>query len=127
MNRFFIIIFAFLLLHSCSPKQKAEPVSSLEAGRLFISSIMNGSFEESKSMLLPNPKNNQAFDLIKSNYNKKKDTEQNKLSNMDYVIHDYEEINDSVSNIEYSYQNTTERKKISLTKKDGKWLVNICN
>lgn len=120
-----IFLFLLVILSACKTKQKERPTSAIETGRFFIQSSLEGSYGDCNEILLPEIPNIRRFDSIQSERNILKKPA--KATPVNYIIHTFEEINDSVAIITYSYVGTKEKEKIILIKRNENWYVNLDN
>ncbi len=119
--RVFVVL--FLILAACSTKQKERPASAIETGRYFIQSILDQSFDDGKDLLLPGIANLRSFELMKSK--QKNVAIKAKNASVNYIIHTFEEINDSIATITYSFEGSKQSENITLLKRNGIWFVEI--
>jgi predicted small secreted protein len=123
-------IYSFLLagiflISSCNTK-RVIPNTDIEVTSAFIKDILENNFKEATQFVLPEDTNEQYLSLFKKYFESKSKEELEQYKNADIVINEINNVNDSVTIVNYS--NTykkDEKNKVKVVKKNGQWLVDL--
>jgi len=120
---------AFLLIVSaivgCNNNGGKRPESALETGRDFIRASLDGKFENAMPLILPDSQNLQLFDTYKMYYNRLPADKKQSYRQASYNINKYEDLNDSVTIINYSNTYMNKPMEIKLVKNNKLWEVDF--
>lgn len=115
----------FFFISSCNTK-KEIPNTDIEVTRAFIKDILENNFKGATDFVLPEDTNDQYLSLFKKYFESKSKEELEQYKNADIVINEINNVNDSVTIVNYS--NTykkNEKNKVKVVRKNGQWLVDL--
>lgn len=118
----FLMLFT---LYGCNSNESIRPQSALETGRVFIRASLDGKFEKAVPLLLPDSQNLQLFETYKMYYDRLADEKKQNYQKASYNINKYEDLNDSVTIINYSNTYMNKPMEIKLVKSNKLWLVDF--
>jgi hypothetical protein len=126
MHKFSIFIaFLFITIVGCNSK-KEVPNTDIDVARSFIRNILNNQFKEAQPLLLPEETNTQYFNLFEKQYESKSKAELKAYQNAEIIINEIENLNDSVTIVNYSNSyKKANVSKVKVIKRNGKWLVDF--
>lgn len=126
VKRFIAAFIVLSIVWSCNnSSENKRPESALETGRDFIRASLDGKFDKAKPLLLPDSQNLQLFDTYKMYYNRLPDDKKQSYQKASYNINTYEDINDSVTIINYSNSYMNKPMEIKLVKNNKLWHVDF--
>jgi type IV secretory pathway component VirB8 len=120
-----LCLLSIILVSSCNTKREI-PNTDIEVTRAFIKDILENNFKEATDFVLPEDTNDQYLSLFKKYFESKSKEELEQYKNADIVINEINNINDSVTIVNYS--NTykkNEKNKVKVVRKNGQWLVDL--
>lgn len=125
--RFFIAALSMVcMIISCNTgNDNKRPESALETGRAFIRASLDGKFENAVPLLLQDSQNLQLFDTYKMYYNRLPADKKANYQKASYNINKYEDLNDSVTIINYSNSFMNKPMEIKLVKSNKLWHVDF--
>ena len=115
----------FTLLISCNSDQKTKSSGAMDTGRDFIRATLDGDFKSAETILLNEPHNTQLFDSYKKYYERLPAEKKAAYKNASYNINTYQDVNDTVSIINYSNSYMKEPMNIKLVNRDKTWKVDF--
>jgi hypothetical protein len=116
--------FSILLIFSCSYKHE-RPSTALDTGRAFIRATLDGDFDAAQELLYPDSMNVQYFNLYKTQYDRSSDDDKKNYKTADYTINKYDNINDSVTIIDYSNSYMKQPLELKVVRKDNEWQIDF--
>ena len=125
-NKIFSSLLLFsIILNSCSEKKDERPKTAIETGRAFIKACLNGDFETSENLILKDDTNTRLFNTYKDFYNKMSTEQKNNYKNASYEINKLEEVNDSITIINYSNDYMKKPMEIKIIRRENIWSVDF--
>jgi membrane peptidoglycan carboxypeptidase len=124
-NIYSLCLVCFFFISSCNTK-KEIPNTDIEVTRAFIKDILENNFKGATDFVLPEDTNDQYLSLFKKYFESKSKEELEQYKNADIVINEINNVNDSVTIVNYS--NTykkNEKNKVKVVRKNGQWLVDL--
>ena len=119
---FFFIMFAFL---SCE-EEAPRPEDALTTGRLFIRSLLDGNFKTANALLYKDSSNQLSLQTFEEQYNSRLSKSEKEASkNSDIIIHEIENLNDSMMIIYYSSSLQKQKKPLRILNKDNTWQIDF--
>jgi hypothetical protein len=121
---FYVALF-MLVFVSCE-QEAPRPEDALGTGRLFIRSLLDGNFKTANTLLYQDSSNQLSFKKFEDQYDSrlsKAEKEASKKS--DIIIHEIENLNDSVMILYYSSSLQKQKKPLRILKKDNRWQVDF--
>ena len=112
------------LLFSCSHKHE-RPDTALDTGRSFIRATLDGDFDAAQELIYSDSLNVQYFNLYKTQYERSSDDEKKNYKNADYTINKYDNVNDSVTIIDYSNSYMKKPLELKVVRKDNEWQIDF--
>jgi hypothetical protein len=109
---------------SCGQKHD-RPSTALDTGRAFIRSSLDGDFENAETLLLKDSQNLQLFDYYKTTYNRLSQEKKDRYKASSYNINKYEDLNDSITIINYSNTYLNKPMEIKVVRNDKQWSVDF--
>ncbi len=125
MKKYIIVLLAVIIASSCSDKKNAIPDTAMDTGRTFIRASLDGDFKTAEPLLLNDTANNQLFDSYKEFYNKLSEDKKKKYKEASYEINKMEDVNDSITIINYSNSYMNKPMEIKLVRLNKKWSVDF--
>lgn len=119
------ILFYTILITSCNDMQEKKPSGAMDTGRDFIRATLDGDFKSAEILLLDEPQNTQLFDSYKKYYDRLPAEKKAAYKNASYNINTYQDVNDTVSIINYSNSYMKEPMNIKLINRDKTWKVDF--
>ena len=102
------------------------PNTDMDVARAFIKNILEDKFDIAEQFILKDEINQEYFTLFKEKYHRKSKAELDNFKNADIIIHEIENVNDSISIINYSNSYKKESRSIIKTiRRNGKWWVDF--
>jgi hypothetical protein len=125
MGKLCPILFCFAFLIGCS-EEEPRPEDALGTGRLFIRSLLDGEFKEADRLLYQDSFNQVALKEFESVYRKRISSKEKTASKKAAIlIHQVENVNDSVAIIYYSSSLQQQKKPLRIIRKNGIWQVDF--
>lgn len=97
----------------------------MDAGRTFIRASLDGDFKTAEPLLLDDSTNHQLFDTYKDSYTNIPEEKKKKYKEASYEINKIEEVNDSVTIINYSNSYMHKPMEIKLVRLNNVWTVDF--
>lgn len=120
-----VALLMFLSFSGCNT-QKTTPETDIDVARAFIEDILHDEFDEAEKLILKDKENMDYFMLFKQKYHAKSKAELEKFKNADIIIHEINNVNDSVTIINYSNSYMKDNNSVIKTvRTDNKWLVDL--
>lgn len=120
-----LCLLGFITVNGCNTKRQI-PNTDIEVTRAFIKDILENNFKEATDFVLPEDTNDQYFSLFKKYFESKSKEELEQYKNADIVINEINNINDSVTVVNYSNSyKKNEKNKVKVIRKNGQWLVDL--
>lgn len=102
------------------------PNTDIDVARAFIKNILEDKFDVADQFILKDEVNQEYFALFKEKYHKKSSSELDNFKHADIIIHEIENVNDTISIINYSNSYKKDSRSIIKTiRRNGKWLVDF--
>ncbi|MFO0415074.1 MAG: hypothetical protein ACK50E_05425 [Bacteroidota bacterium] len=121
----FLLPVVILFLFSCE-KGEPRPDDALGTGRMFIRSLLDGNFKTANNLLYPDSSNRISLEKFEEQYEKRlSKAEKEAYRKSDIIIHQIENINDSVMIIYYSSSLQKQKKPLRILKKDHEWQIDF--
>lgn len=126
-NRIFsLLAIALILLSACSgPEGFKKPEDALDAAREFVRAVLDGDFKRAELYVLPDEEDMRLFNRYKDYMKNQPEKERLGLKSSSILINKVEQLNDSVSIINYSNSYSKKPMDIRAVKKDGEWWVDF--
>lgn len=128
MKSSLIILYFFIaitILSSCNEEKKERPNTAIETGRAFIKASLNGDFPTSESLILIDSSNSSLFNTYKEFYKKLPAEKKQHYKKSSYEINKLEEINDSVTIINYSNDYMNKTMDIKIIRINNIWYIDF--
>lgn len=126
VKSFVAAFFSVCVLFSCTGNQDSKrPESALETGRDFIRASLDGKFDKAMPLLLQDSQNLQLFDTYKMYYDRLPADKKLNYQKASYNINKYDDLNDSVTIINYSNSYMNKPMEIKLVKNNKLWHVDF--
>ena len=122
---FVSVSLVLLLAYSCNTNESKRPESALDTGRDFIRASLDGKFENAMPLILQDSQNLQLFETYKILYKRLPADKKQNYQKASYTINKYEDLNDSVTIINYSNNYMNKPMEIKLVKMTGLWHVDF--
>lgn len=119
------LILLMLVLCFCNNDESKRPESALDTGRDFIRASLDGKFENAMPLILQDSQNLQLFDTYKMYYSRLPEDKKRSYQKASYNINKYEDLNDSVTIINYSNTYMNKPMEIKLVKSNKLWHVDF--
>lgn len=120
-----LCLLGFITVNGCNTKREI-PNTDIEVTRAFIKDILENNFKEATDFVLPEDTNDQYLSLFKKYFESKSKEELEQYKNADIVINEINNINDSVTVVNYSNSyKKNEKNKVKVVRKNGQWLVDL--
>lgn len=120
-----LCLLGFITVNGCNTKREI-PNTDIEVTRAFIKNILENNFKEATDFVLPEDTNDQYLSLFKKYFESKSKEELEQYKNADIVINEINNINDSVTVVNYSNSyKKNEKNKVKVVRKNGQWLVDL--
>jgi hypothetical protein len=114
-----------LLFCSCN-NEPPRPDDALGTGRLFIRSLLDGNFKTANTLLYQDSSNLMSLEKFEEQYDRRLSKAEKEASRRsDIVIHQIENLNDSVMIIYYSSSLQKQKKPLRILKKDKEWQIDF--
>ena len=120
-----LIFFAITIFSSCNEEKKDRPSNAIETGRAFIKASLNGDFSTSESLILLDSSNSSLFNAYKEFYNKLPAEKKQHYKHSSYEINKLEEINDSVTIVNYSNDYMNKPMDIKIVRINNIWYIDF--
>ncbi len=126
-NRIFsLLATALILLSACSgPEGFKKPEDALDAAREFVRAVLDGDYKRAELYVLPDEEDMRLFNRYKDYMKNQPEKERLGLKSSSILINKVEQLNDSVSIINYSNSYSKKPMDIRAVKKDGEWWVDF--
>ena len=127
VKSFFAAFSILCMITSCNnnTNESKRPESALETGRDFIRASLDGKFDNAMPLLLPDSQNLQLFDTYKMYYDRLPADKKQNYQKASYNINKYDDLNDSVTIINYSNSYMNKPMEIKLVKNNKLWHVDF--
>lgn len=121
-----LVLLAIAVCFSCNNNTEKRPNTSMDVGREFIRTTLDGDFKKAEDLLLKDSLNTQTFEMYKKYYTTNLSTEVKQgYKKASYNINKFDELNDSTAIINYSNSYMNKPTNIKLVKKDKLWSVDF--
>lgn len=124
MKRIFLVLLT-LSLFSCNNQDAGKPATALDAGRQFIRASLDGDFAGAESLLMKDSQNVQLFQRYESFYTALPQEQKKSYKQASYEINKFEDLNDSVTIINYSNTYMNKPMEIKVVKEQGDWKIDF--
>jgi hypothetical protein len=125
MNKISLFFLLIVFMTSCQSKKEDRPTDSLGTGRAFINASLKGDFNEAETLLLHDTQNIQLFEAYKLYYNRMPEEKKKQYKSAAYEINKYEELNDSVTIINFSNDYMKKPMELKIVRMNGNWNVDF--
>jgi len=116
---------AVIIFSSCNEEKKDRPNTAIETGRAFIKASLNGDFSTSETLILLDSTNSSLFSAYKEFYNKLSADKKQHYRQSSYEINKLDEINDSVTIINYSNDYMNKPMDIKIVRVKNIWFIDF--
>ena len=121
----YLLFVAILLFYSCK-NEETRPDDALGTGRLFIRSLLDGNFTIANNLLYQDSSNLISLEKFEEQYDRRLSKAEKEASRKsDIVIHQIENLNDSVMIIYYSSSLQKQKKPLRILKKGSEWQIDF--
>ncbi len=126
-NRILYLFTAVLLLFTgCTePEGFKKPEDALDAAREFVRAVLDGDYKRAELYVLPEEDDIRLFNRYKDYMKKQPEKERLGLKSSSILVNKVEQLNDSVSIVNYSNSFSKKPMDIRVIKKDGEWWVDF--
>ncbi len=115
-----------LLLTGCTePEGFKKPEDALDAAREFVRAVLDGDYKRAELYVLPEEDDIRLFNRYKDYMKKQPEKERLGLKSSSILVNKVEQLNDSVSIVNYSNSFSKKPMDIRVIKKDGEWWVDF--
>ena len=126
MTKFILFFLTTLLFISCGETENyKKPDDPLEAGRDFIRFALDGNMNQAKQFILKDQANERLFDEIQKKYKTSSSEEKSGYKDANIIINKSQDLNDSITIINYSNSYKKENNEIKLVKQQNEWWVDF--
>ncbi|RYY46768.1 MAG: DUF4878 domain-containing protein [Chitinophagaceae bacterium] len=125
MKKIILAVLVSTFLFGCQEKKNDQPQTATETGTAFIRASLDGDFERIESLLLNDTTNHQLFESYRDTYSKWPADKKKNYKAASYDINKLEELNDSVTIINYSNSYMNKPMEIKLVRENKSWLVDF--
>ena len=127
MNRPLAALLVFVLfLLSCNSDKKNKPTTDTDVATTFIRDILDNNINDAEQFILKDTVNMQYFERFKQAYVRKDQAELEKYKSADIIINEINNVNDSVSIVNYSNSyKKTYKNVLKVVRVNGKWLIDF--
>jgi Domain of unknown function (DUF4878) len=123
---FFLLAITLFLSGGCSgPEGFKKPEDALDAAREFVRAVLDGDYKRAELYVLPDEEDMRLFNRYKDYMKNQPEKERLGLKSSSILINKVEQLNDSVSIINYSNSYSKKPMDIRAVKKDGEWWVDF--
>jgi hypothetical protein len=121
-----IILSYFCLLFSCNTTEKKQANTSMDVGRDFIRTTLDGDFEAAEKLLLKDSLNVQMFASYKNYYASLANDTKEGYKKASYIINSFDDKQgDSLAVINYSNSYMQKPMNIKIVKSNDVWVVDF--
>ena len=114
-----------LFVTGCNNTPKT-PNTAIDVARTFIKDILDSDLKNAETFVLKDSTNKQYFDLFKKDFQSKDKSELEGYKNADIIIKEINNVNDSVTIINYSNSyKISNSSKLKIIKSNGIWMVDL--
>lgn len=126
-NRILYLFTAVLLfIAGCTePEGFKKPEDALDAAREFVRAVLDGDYKRAELYVLPEEDDIRLFNRYKDYMKKQPEKERLGLKSSSILVNKVEQLNDSVSIVNYSNSFSKKPMDIRVIKKDGEWWVDF--
>lgn len=122
----FFTVCLTLFLVACNATGDSKPENTaMDVSRSFIRASLDGNFIQAKTLLSKDPKNEEYFNAYKNYYEKMSAGEKQSYRNASYEINAINDLNDSVSLVNYSNSYMKQPIELMVVKEEGLWKVDF--
>lgn len=115
-----------LIYASCNqPEGFKEPEDPLDAGREFVRAVLDGDFEEANLYIAENPEDQEIFERYVSYMKKQSKQEKLNLKSASIIINKVENLNDSISIINYSNSYSNKPIELKVVRETKGWRIDF--
>ena len=116
----------WVLIVSCSqPEGFRKPEDALDAGREFIRSVLEGDYKKAELYVLPDEEDIRLFTRYRDYMKKRPGEELAALKSASIIINKVQELNDSVSIINYANSFAKKPVEIKVVRQEGEWWIDF--
>jgi len=116
----------WVLIVSCSqPEGFRKPEDALDAGREFIRSVLDGDYKKAELYVLPDEEDIRLFTRYRDYMKKRPGEELAALKSASIIINKVQELNDSVSIINYANSFAKKPVEIKVVRQEGEWWIDF--
>jgi Domain of unknown function (DUF4878) len=126
-NRILYLFTALMLfIGGCTePEGFKKPEDALDAAREFVRAVLDGDYKRAELYVLPEEDDIRLFNRYKDYMKKQPEKERLGLKSSSILVNKVEQLNDSVSIVNYSNSFSKKPMDIRVIKKDGEWWVDF--
>jgi hypothetical protein len=121
----YFLLLALVSFFSCEHSQP-RPDDALGTGRLFIRSILDGKLKTAEELLYQDSSNILSFEEFEKYYqDKMTEKEKQDYKKSDIIIHEVQNVNDSVIILYYSGSLQKQKKPLRIIQKNNLWQIDF--
>ena len=125
MRKIYVIIIICTAVFACAEKA-VRPEDALGTMRSFIRYSLDGKYKEAKTLMLQDSINNFELSELERRYEKNLSaSEKNAYKNASIIIHEIDQVNDSIVIINYSNSYKKKQMPVKVIFKEGVWQVDL--
>jgi hypothetical protein len=125
MKPLFFVTLLVTMLSACT-EQRQRPDDALETAREFIRSSLDGDYGWARELMFEDSVNVYELNQIERQYKATMSEDDKKgYKNASIIIHSVENVNDSVTIINYSNSYKNKQMPLKIIRKDGSWQVDL--
>lgn len=126
MKRLIYLFISVIFILGCKqPEGFQEGEDPMDAGREFLRAVLDGDFEKASLYVLDNAENKELFETYKQYMKNQPQKEKLNLKSASIIINNIQNINDSVTLINYSNSHTMKPTDLKVVLSEKKWRVDF--
>jgi hypothetical protein len=126
MKKNFSLILLFFLAFSCKqPEGFHEAEDPIDAGREFLRAVLDGNFEKATLYVSDNPEDKELFERYKLYMKNQPQKEKLNLKSASIIINNIQNLNDSITLINYSNSHTMKPTDLKVVLSEKKWRIDF--
>lgn len=125
MKKTVLYSFIALAFFACSSNHYEPAANALDAGREFVDGCLKGDFNKAGFYLLPDEENRQDLEKIERLYKTNGESKNQEYKTASIVINDIQELNDSVTIMNYKNSYDKIARKLKIVRKADGWKVDF--
>ena len=125
IKKILIAVLLLASLYSCNNEKDINPVTAMDAGRMFIRASLDGDFKTAEHLLLNDTLNQQLFESYKMVYERLPAEKKIKYKDASYNVNKYVDLDDSTSIINYSNSYMNKPMEIKIVRRNKEWRIDF--